>query len=161
MSEETTLFRGSSSMLVNLGAFLLTGLVFVAAIVFAIAMANTVASLALWSVAAIALIYFLVQWLLIRRRVYEVTTERIRVLTGIVTRRTEEMELYRVQDITLIEPFIQRMFGCGNLHVTTNDASTPYLTLEAIAGARALREQLRKSVEECRDRKRVRVAELE
>jgi membrane protein YdbS with pleckstrin-like domain len=162
MSEETLLFRGSSSIVVKLGSFLLAGIIFVAALVFAfLTSTNSIASIALWSLAAVSLLYLAGQWLLIRCRVYEITTERIRVITGILTRKTEELELYRVQDSTLIEPVLQRMLGLGNLHITTNDASTPQLRIEAIRGAREVREQLRKSIEACRDRKRVRVTELE
>jgi uncharacterized membrane protein YdbT with pleckstrin-like domain len=109
----------------------------------------------------VSLLYMLAQWGLIKTRVFEVTTERIRVTTGLLTRRTDELELYRVQDLTLIEPFFGRLFGLGTIVVTTNDASTPVLEIQYIRGAREVREQMRKSVEECRDRKRVRVAELE
>jgi len=110
---------------------------------------------------AVALVFLVFQWLIIKCRVYEVTTERIRVTTGILTRRTDELELYRVKDITLVEPFLLRGFGLGDVEITTNDATTPLLRMEAIRGAKPLREELRKSVEVCRDRKRVRLAELE
>ena len=53
------------------------------------------------------------------------------------------------------------MFSLGNIVVTTNDASTPTLTLEALPGAAQTREALRNAIEDCRDRKRVRIAELE
>jgi uncharacterized membrane protein YdbT with pleckstrin-like domain len=115
----------------------------------------------LWAAGAIAAFYALARLLLIRFRQYEVTTERIRMTTGILTRRTDELELYRVKDVTLVEPLAMRLFGCGNIVVTTNDASTPTLELFCLKGARELREQMRQSIEICRDRKRVRVAELE
>ncbi len=156
MSEETTLFKGSPSPIIKLGTFLLCGIIFVAAVVF-----SFLVSVWLVILAGIVLVYMLAQWILIKSRVYELTTERIRVRTGLFTKRTDELELYRVQDVTLIEPFVERVMGLGNIFVTTNDASTPNLELEAIKGARELREQMRKSVEACRDKKRVRVTELE
>ena len=51
--------------------------------------------------------------------------------------------------------------AAGIALVYTNDASTPTLELTCIHGARELREEMRRSIELCRDRKRVRVAELE
>jgi uncharacterized membrane protein YdbT with pleckstrin-like domain len=101
------------------------------------------------------------KWLELKCRVYEVTTERIRVSRGIFSKRTEEMELYRVKDLTLIEPFFFRLFGLGSVIITTNDASTPMLTIHAVKRVKELREDLRQAVELCRDKKRVRLAELE
>jgi len=156
MSEETTLFKGSSSFVVSLGTFLLGSMIVVAAIVGAI-----VLSIWLLIVAGVTLILMAVRWIVIRSRTYELTTERVRVRTGIVNKRTDEMELYRVEDITLFEPLVQRLFGVGTIRIATNDTSTPTLEIEAIRGAAELREQLRKSVEACRDRTRVRVTEME
>jgi hypothetical protein len=61
----------------------------------------------------------------------------------------------------VIEPFWQRIFSLGNIIITTHDASSPQLTLEALPEPMAIREKLRTAIEECRDRKRVRVAEFE
>ena len=160
MSDEKILFKGSSSPLANLGTFLLCGAVLITAMVVSFLVPPPLNFL-LWAAAGIALGYGLVRWWLIKLRVYEVTTERIRLTTGILTRRTDELELYRVKDATLVEPLAMRLFGCGNIVVTTNDASTPTLELACLSGARELREQMRQSIEVCRDRKRVRLAELE
>jgi hypothetical protein len=154
--EENTIWKGSSSEVVNLGSYLLCllaagVLVGLAAIVKPVILAGVVVPMAaaLWKKFAN------------RCRVYEVTTQRVRVCTGILTRRTEELELYRVEDTSLIEPFLYRWFSAGNIILSTNDESTPNVTLEAIKNARPLREQIRTNVEACRDRKRVRVTELE
>jgi uncharacterized membrane protein YdbT with pleckstrin-like domain len=101
------------------------------------------------------------QWLRLRCRVYELTSQRLRTSTGVLTRRTDELELYRVNDITFVEPFLLRMFGLGNIMLTTNDVSSPTIVLPAIRGARKLREDLRQNVEACRARKGVRVTEME
>ncbi|MFO1501835.1 MAG: PH domain-containing protein [Verrucomicrobiota bacterium] len=160
VGQEQQLFKGSSSPVVNVGAFVLCGLIAAASLVFAFIVAAPY-SFVLMGLAAVALIYLFARWLLIKVRVYEVTTERIRITDGLVTRRTDELELYRVKDITLIEPLSLRLFGVGHVEITTNDTSTPLVRLEAIKGAKTLREELRKSVEVCRDKKRVRLAELE
>lgn len=108
----------------------------------------------------VPIIYALVKWIQLRSRQYEITTQRVRVRQGVFSKRTDELELYRVRDATLIEPFWLRLFGLGNIVITTNDASTPSLTLEGLPDSAATREKLRAAVEVCRDRKRVRVAEL-
>lgn len=158
--QEQVLFKGSSSAMINFGTFVLCGLIAAASFVFAFLLPPPW-PFVLAGLGAVALIYMGVRWLFIRVRVYEVTTERLRVTNGIVTRRTDELELYRVKDATLVQPLFLRLFGLGHIEITTHDVSTPLVRMEAIHGARELREDLRKSVETCRDRKRVRLAEFE
>jgi uncharacterized membrane protein YdbT with pleckstrin-like domain len=92
---------------------------------------------------------------------YEVTTERIRIRRGIMTKRLDELELYRANDTSLIEPLSLRMLGLGTIEVRTADPSTPTVYLEALHGARDLREKLRKHIEDCRQRKGVRLTEFD
>ena len=138
--EEKTVWKGCSSQVIYLGTY-------------------TLCVLFCWLIVPIFI--FIGYWIKNRSRVYEVTTQRIRITTGVFSKRTEELELYRVRDSSLVEPFLYRMFGAGNIEVVTADASTPGLTIEAIKGAAAVREEIRKNVEACRDRKGVRVTEFE
>jgi uncharacterized membrane protein YdbT with pleckstrin-like domain len=87
---------------------------------------------------------------------YEITTERLRMTTGILSKRMDELELYRVKDSSIDQPFFLRIFKRANVVINTSDASTPRITLIAIEDARAVRENLRGCVEKMRDRKRVR-----
>jgi uncharacterized membrane protein YdbT with pleckstrin-like domain len=137
---EAVIWSGSSSHVRNLHIYLLCALF-------------------CWLI--VPIFYALVKWIQLRSRQYEITTQRVRVRQGVFSKRTDELELYRVKDSTVLEPFWQRLFGVGNIVITTNDASTPSLTLEALPNATDIREKLRSAIEECRDRKRVRIAELE
>jgi len=139
-TEERTIWRGSSSHVVNFWTHLAGGLLF-------------------WLVVPLAFSI----WKVIenRHRVYEVTTQRIRLIAGVLSRTTDELELYRVNDITLVEPFLQRLFGAGTIVLLTGDQTSATFRIEAVKGAHALREEIRKHVEECRERKRVRVTEFE
>ncbi len=161
MSEETTIFRGSPSILTRFGALFLSFLVFVAAIAFIFLVQDVRLKYALGALAGVAFLHMLIVIILVRATQYEVTTERIRVRRGIFTKRTDELELYRVNDTSLIEPFTMRVFGLGTVEVRTMDTSNPKLYLEAVHGARNLREELRRSIEQCRDRKGVRVTEFD
>lgn len=100
------------------------------------------------------------KWIMRRSHVMEITTERLRIKQGIFSKRTDEVELYRVRDITFLQPFALRMCGRGNLQLNTDDATTPVVTLAGIPADQSLRDQVRKAVEACRDRKRTRVSEL-
>ena len=112
-------------------------------------------------IAAVALLVFLARWLRTRARTYQVTSERIKVSDGIFNRKTDELELYRVRDYKVTEPFWLRLFGLGNLVISSMDVSSPSLEICAIRDPNGRREELRKYVELCRDKKRVRVTEFE
>ena len=156
MSEEKPVFRGSSSQVLNLAHF--TGAVVLGGVAL-FASAKFDGRLAALLVAPLA--YAGWRWWLIASRVYEITTERIKVTTGLVNKHTDDLELYRVKDTVLEEPALLRLAGAGNIILTTNDATSPTLVLEGITGAKELREQLRKHIEACRDRKGTRLTELE
>ncbi len=87
---------------------------------------------------------------------YEVSNERIRVTRGILSKRMEEMELYRVKDTAIDQPFFLRLFKLANLVIKTSDASTPRIVIPAIPEARVLRENLRGCIEKMRAKKGVR-----
>ena len=78
-----------------------------------------------------------------------------------MSKRTEDLELYRVRDITLEKPFIFRLFSKGNIRLITSDHSSPDALLMAVPEADELMDLIRKHVEICRDRKRVREIGIE
>jgi uncharacterized membrane protein YdbT with pleckstrin-like domain len=95
-------------------------------------------------------------WLKVRSHRYVITTERLKETDGVLSKTTEELELFRVKDITYVEPMLLRMFGCGNIILDTSDRSTPLVVLEAIKNARPVMELLRKNVQIMRVKKGVR-----
>ena len=98
------------------------------------------------------------RWLVIRCITYELTTQRFKVSHGVLTRRTDELELYRVKDTSYSQSLFERSFGLASIQMTTSDLSNPVVTINAIGASQAkqLREQIRTLTEELRDRKRVR-----
>ena len=165
MSDETTVWEGSSSQVVNLPVFLLCGLligVFIgAAGLVATTKGPPMVSIVLAALSIAPLLYALLRAWQTKCRLYRVTTERLRISSGILTRRTDEVELYRVKDYVLFEPFFLRVFGLADLVLKTDDAVNPNVLLRAIPGGQALKDQIRRHVEVCRDKKRVRVTEFD
>ena len=109
----------------------------------------------------VPLILWIVRWWVTRATVYELTTQRLKIHRGILNRRLEEIELYRVKDYIMDQPLFLRMLGLGNLTLVTSDASTPTVVIRAIPGVAAVREQLRTAVQSERDRKRVRELDVD
>lgn len=140
MAEERELWRGTPSQLVNLGWYILWLLLF-------------------WLV--IPLFILLWQWLVIRNTVYELTSERLKLRSGVLNKHLDEVELYRVRDYKLEQPFFQRPFGLGNIVMQTSDRSHPTVRLRAVRNGEQLYERIRSAVEQARAKKGVREVDVE
>ena len=156
MSEEI-LWKGQPSQILNIWKFffalLLAVVIGAAAVFFSLP--------SLWFALAIPLGWALWTYLTIRCRVYELTSERIRLYNGVLNQRIDEVELYRVKDTVVERPFGLRILGLSSVILDTSDRSHPVVELEAVRGAIDLRNTLRKRVEYWRDRKRVREVDFE
>ena len=87
---------------------------------------------------------------------YTLSNERLTVSTGVLSKRIDEIELYRVKDTRLEIPFMLRIFGLAHVVLFTSDKSHRELRLRAIANAEMIRNQIRGLVEKRRDAKNVR-----
>jgi membrane protein YdbS with pleckstrin-like domain len=144
MAQETDVWSGNPSQITNLGTYIICGLI----------------SLTVFG-AIIAIPYAIWRYLVVKNWRYELTSQRIRAHSGVLSKKTDELELYRVKDTKFDQPFFLRLFGLGNVIIVSSDSTTPVSEITAIKDAKNLREQIRNLVEERRDQKRVRVAEFE
>lgn len=96
------------------------------------------------------------KWLVLKNERIVLTSQRLRLSSGVFTKAHEDIELYRVKDWTVTEPFCQRMMGCGSLTALTSDRTAPEVALQWLPGVKAFSESLRQAVEAVRERKRVR-----
>ena len=102
------------------------------------------------------MILALVRYLRVSNHRYELTGQRLREQTGIFFRKSDVLELYRVRDISVDQPLLQRLAGCGRVILQTSDMSTPVVVLEAIPDPLAVADLIRDGVERCRVSKGVR-----
>ncbi len=135
MSEQT-LWRGNSSQLKNFWPFVSCLLV-------------------------IPIPWAIYRWLEVKTTTYQLTTERFIAERGILNKTTDTLELYRVRDLQVTQPFWIRLFGLENIHMITADTSTPSVILDCVPQDLKLPDQFRKQVEEARMRKRVRTVDIE
>jgi uncharacterized membrane protein YdbT with pleckstrin-like domain len=159
VSEETTLWKGSPSQWLNLGPFVMA-LILIAAIVIGAVLSGPLLPFVLIGL-IIPGIWMLWKYLTVRCQRYELTTERLKIVNGVINQHIDEVELYRVKDVLMVRPWWMRITGLATLHLETSDRSLPQLIVPAIQGGAELREQLRKQVEFQRDRKRVRETDFE
>ncbi len=106
------------------------------------------------------LIMWIIRWWVTKTTEYELTTQRFKIRSGVLNRRLDELELFRVRDYAMNQPLLLRMLGLGNLTITTSDATTPTIAMRAIPNVEQVRELLRNAVQSERDRRRVRALDL-
>jgi uncharacterized membrane protein YdbT with pleckstrin-like domain len=150
MSDETTLWKGSPSQWLNLGPFT-AGLI----LLIGIAVAGTFFQPA-WIGVLVPAAYMGWRFLVVRCQIFELTSQRLRITTGVINQHIDEIELYRVKDTLMVRTWWMRLTGLASISIQTSDRSLPTLVIPAISNGTELREQLRKQVESQRDTKRVR-----
>jgi membrane protein YdbS with pleckstrin-like domain len=67
-----------------------------------------------------------------RSRHYRLTSRRVVVETGVLDKRLEQVDLYRVNDYTVVRPLGQRLLGTGNIVLRTLDKTSPVVSIEGI-----------------------------
>ena len=139
MAEETV-WRGSSSQWKNFGVFILCALF-------------------CWLIVPIFIA--LARYLQTKCKIYELTTERLKITEGVFSKVTDTLELYRVKDLETRQPFLYRLVGLENIQINTSDLSTPFVFIEAIPTTVGLADKLRNQVEIIRQQKRVREIDIE
>lgn len=102
---------------------------------------------------------FVFLWISRLGRRYLVTTQRIETRTGLATIHREHLDIFRIEDFEVEEPFFLRLRGAGNLRIYAGDRDSPILVMEAIPGIAEVFETLRGLTREERRRNQVRVVE--
>lgn len=92
--------------------------------------------------------------------VYKLTEEKLLVETGFLSKKEEEIRLYRVMDLTLNRPINQRIFKLGTIHLCTADKTTPEFDIKRIKRSKDVKELLSELIEAERDKKRVSAREF-
>ncbi|MGI6498204.1 MAG: PH domain-containing protein [Oscillospiraceae bacterium] len=86
---------------------------------------------------------------------YTLTEEALYVETGLLSRREEEVRLYRILDITLYRSLGERLFGLGTIHCCAADKTTPEFDIRRVKKSVLLKRTLSDLVEAAREKKRV------
>lgn len=154
--EESHLWKGHTSQWVYFWTYFACALLAIAALA-GIPFTGGLSAIGL----VIPLVWAPICWWTNRATVYELTSQRLRITRGILNRRLDELELYRVKDYVMEQPLLLRVLGLGNITIVTSDATTPTVALRAIAGVADVREKLRNAVQAERDRKRVRELDVD
>lgn len=159
MNQEEIVWSGSPSQIVNIKPFSICALAAGVALAAFFAMAespfqaSSVSSNAWGAIfgvlAAIGGFAFW-KWLVVQNTRFEITTQRLRLKAGVLNKTTAELELYRVKDFRVDQPFFMRIFGLSNIILVSTDRTHPYVVIPAIPHGTELGDVIRENVESLR-----------
>ena len=140
---EKVYLKRTPSQMVNIGHF---ALAFVLTVALAITIVGPIASIA----------YAIWRYFVVKCTVYEITSARIKHRHGVFNKTVNEIELYRVRDYQVQQPFWLRLVGCGNVVIISADRTTSELIILAVKDSEAMANTIRKLVEQSRRNRGVR-----
>ena len=90
---------------------------------------------------------------------YQITTERVRIVRGLLGKDRDDIELIRIQDIDFHQSMTERALGIGDILIKSADPSMPETTLNNVKQPNEVHEILRRAMLNARKRFRYSVQE--
>jgi hypothetical protein len=84
---------------------------------------------------------------------YELTTQRVRIMRGILGHTIEEIELIRVKDTKVNQHMGERMLNVGDITVISADSSAPEIVLHNVRHPVEVRELIRRAMMDEKNRR--------
>jgi membrane protein YdbS with pleckstrin-like domain len=100
-------------------------------------------------------IAYVVYWIRSISTTYEITTQRVRVERGLLSKSKENVELFRIDHFDLHKPLGMRLAGQCLLHLRSSDSSFPTVIILGIPDLESLADTLRECSLRERTRRRV------
>jgi len=86
-------------------------------------------------------------YILLKTTKFKITNQRIEKTEGIFSRKTTNLELYRVKDLQMKRSLIERIVGIGSVQLTTSDHSDHQFHLNGIQNYEKVFTTIRHQVE--------------
>jgi membrane protein YdbS with pleckstrin-like domain len=150
---EKPLFSGNPAVLYSVGQFVPFVVLTIIALVLAYFMHSwqQIFCIVIGFLIACGLVYL--RFFLISRSVhYTITTQRIKLEGGLLSKKQESLELFRIDHFELRKPIAKRLLGHGSLHLFSSDEEFENFFIYAIPDL----EELANTLRECQLRERTR-----
>lgn len=98
------------------------------------------AAFLLWSA------YLILTYVTRRSVRYTLTASRLEIERGLLGKRVESIELWRIRDVVLDQALLERLRGVGRITLFSTDQVEPQLQLGPVAEARLLFDRMRNRV---------------
>lgn len=108
-------------------------------------------------VVVLAASFLFIVWTLLRviTTSWTLSADQLCFKRGVIARRTDYLELYRVTDYIVRESVPERMLGLCSFYLISTDSSSPVMQIFGIPNIRGLQNEIRMRVEQQRQAKRI------
>jgi membrane protein YdbS with pleckstrin-like domain len=111
------------------------------------------------SLALVGLIWIgALQWVRKSRR-YRITNRTIDYEVGVLSKRVETLQLWRVQDLDFRQSVWERLLGIATIHIFTRDVTDPEVVLRGLPASREIFDRLKDACDLARQQRVVGVVE--
>ncbi len=86
---------------------------------------------------------------------YQLTSEKLIIDIGFISKVQEEVRLYRITDFSVRQNLFQRIFGVGDICIFSSDNTQGEFVLSEIKNPYKIKDMLSDLVEKERDKKRI------
>ncbi len=132
---ERSLWQGGYSAKAMYGTWIISGIVTLGVLVAVALLAGGNGNAWMLSGAGILIWWCIALAVYLYRRFsvhYELTTQRFVHQSGILSRRTDRIEVIDIDDVSYTQGIVQRMLGVGTIRLTGSDRTHPELVLYGI-----------------------------
>jgi membrane protein YdbS with pleckstrin-like domain len=81
-------------------------------------------------------------WMRTRSKRWKLTSKRVEVESGWLSKRIDTLELWRVRDVEFRQSLVDRMAGVSSIVITAQDAALPAIEIRCSPGDRAIYDRL-------------------
>lgn len=103
----------------------------------------------------LGLLWLLVLWASRTMLTFHVTSRAIDVESGLVSKKIETLQLWKVRDIEFHQTLTDRVLGVARIRIFATDVTSPQVLLWGLPGSRALFDRLKESIEIARQTRNV------
>jgi len=114
----------------------------------------------LYVLAAIALLWLFLAGVYFYRRLsvhYRLTTQRFFHEHGLLSRITDRIEVIAIDDVTVMQKFIERLLGTGRIKLVSSDRNNPEFLIDGLANVKHIAELIDEARRAERNRRSVRM----
>lgn len=86
---------------------------------------------------------------------YELTDDRLVTWRGILSRRRDQIDVIKIDDMTCKQSLLQRFVGVGTIEIVSSDATDPKILIQGIRDVHRIFDMIAKVRKKERDRKEV------
>jgi len=103
----------------------------------------------------VGLVLLVPVWLRTRSTRWKLTSRRIEIETGLLGKRVDTLELWRVRDVEFRQSLMDRLVGVSCITVTAHDEGYPALDVRGVPGDRSIYDRLMAAVMQARQQRGV------